>query len=116
MGFFKFLYSKDSVKRKILDIKDEIQKTIEAVCDEKFWVIWYGAYQIDPKNLVFWICVKSDRMKLKLISDKELYSKLRQLLSTYDYPAEAIAYVGIDFESQETVDRVSDGSWYVHFK
>ena len=34
----------------------------------------------------------------------------------HDYPADAQNNVHIGFESQETVDRESDGNWYLHFK
>ena len=76
----------------------------------------YGAYKIDPKNLVFWICVQSDEEKLRLQSDLNLMKTLRQVLSQFDYPANAADKVHIDFESQETVDRESNGNWFIHFK
>lgn len=116
MSFLKLFYPKSSLKRKILDIKDDIEKIIPEYCDERFWINWYGAYEIDPKHLVFWICVKSDVMKLNLNSNSELMSTLRSLLVKHRYPEDARQSVSIDFESQETVDRESNGDWYVHFK
>lgn len=41
---------------------------------------------------------------------------LRQLLVKHDYPEEARQFVKIDFESQETVQRQSNGNWFEHFK
>ncbi len=116
MSFLKMLYSKGSLKRKIFDIKDDIEKTIKPLCKEKFRIEWYGAYDIGPKNLVFWICVESDKMKSSFESDVTLMKQLRDLLDKYDYPLEARPHVVIGYESQETVDRESNGNWYDHFK
>jgi hypothetical protein len=91
MTILRYLFSKHSIKRKIYDIQNDIINIVKPSCPEKFDVIWYGAYQIDPKNLVYWICVESDEIKDQLAK-----------------------YIG--FESQETVDRESNGSWYAHFK
>lgn len=116
MSILKFIYPKSSLKRKILDIEEDIKKIIALNCDESFFINWYGAYDIDPKNLVFWICVQSDALKSNLSTNKNLISTLNNLLIKYDYPKEAIPFVHIGFESQETVDRESDGDWYLHFK
>ena len=116
MNIFKFLYPKNSLKRKIFFLKDDMKKTVSEVSTEDVRIDWYGAYDIDPKYLVFWICVKTDREKEKLIANKELYARLRNLLSKYNYPLEARKYVFINFESQETVDKESDGNWYYHYK
>lgn len=107
---------KRPLKKKIADIKRDIENLISANCDEKFWIDWYGAYDIDPKHLVFWICVLSDEMKLRLASNAELNSELHNLLIVHDYPHQSREFVTISFESQETVDRESGGSWYDHFK
>lgn len=116
MNILKFFYKKKSIKRKIFDIKDDIMRAISAVCEEKHSIYWYGSYDIDPKNLAFWICVNSDEMKNKLEQNKELKKQLKNLLIKYEYPQEAINDVFIGFESQETVDRESNGDWYLHFK
>ncbi|MPT31987.1 MAG: hypothetical protein E2600_10060 [Chryseobacterium sp.] len=116
MSILKFLYSKNSLKRKILDIKDEMKDIVSKTCKEEVRIDWFGAYDINPKHLAFWICIQTDVMKEKLIANKELYLKLRHLLEVYDYPNEAKKYVFIGFESQETVDRESDGNWYLHYK
>ncbi|MCE3295139.1 MAG: hypothetical protein K0R65_853 [Crocinitomicaceae bacterium] len=116
MSIFKFIYPKSSLKRKILNVEDDIKKIITLNCEESFFINRYGAYDIDPKNLVFWICVKSDAQKLNLSTNKDLTGTLYNLLTKYDYPKEAIPFVHIGFESQETVDRESGGDWYLHFK
>lgn len=112
----KYPYDKELIKKKILDIKADIEKLIQPVCREKFSIDWYGAYDIDPKHLVYWICVKSDKMKNKLAGNQELVMHLRALLEKHEYPAESQKFVHIGFESQETVDRKSKGNWYHHFK
>ena len=82
----------------------------------KYWVEWYGAYDIDPKYLVIWICVESDKVKSDLNSDSDLVNKLREILIKHNYPEKAVPLVHIGFESQETVDKVSNGDWSLHFK
>ncbi|MFZ2783499.1 MAG: hypothetical protein WAZ36_03810 [Sediminibacterium sp.] len=104
------------MKKRILDIIDDIKNIVKCVCEQKFWIDWYGSYDIDPKYLVIWICVESDNIKLGLESNKELVNKLRETLIKNNYPKEAVPFVHIGFESQETVDRESNGDWYKHFK
>jgi len=116
INILKIFHSSKSMKRKILDIVSDIKSVILSICSEKFWIDWYGAYDIDPKKLVIWICVESDEVKLKLESNSELNKKLSEILVKHDYPEQAIPFVHIGFESQETVDRVSKGNWYHHFK
>ena len=116
MNLTKLFYSKRSMKRKILDIKEDIEKLVSKYCKEKFWIDWYGAYDIDPKHLVFWVCVQTDKMKLALKSNFELINGLGNLLVKHSYAEQARQSVFIDFELQETVDKESNGSWYQHFK
>lgn len=104
------------MKRIILNIKDAIENTVRLYCDEKFDVFWYGAYDIDPKHLVYWICVQTDQMKMDLTNNIKLNNDLRFFLEKYKYPASARKSVYIGFESQETVNRESKGNWYHHFK
>jgi hypothetical protein len=96
-------------RRKIMEIM-----TPEAL--EEFSVIHYGANDIHPRYLVFWICVQSDRERDRLRADTALMERLRHTLLEVDYPPEGRDEVAIGFESQETVDRVSDGNWYYHWK
>ena len=84
----KYFYSKDSLKRKILDISEDIKKLIKANCREKYFIDWYGAYDIDPKLLVYWICVKTDKEKERLKNDLKLNSELRLLLVKHKYPTD----------------------------
>lgn len=97
-----------------------IEKAIESLTasetKEKFWVTHYGANDIHPKHLVYWICVQSDAEKERLQTDSDLYRRLRRLLVEHDYPISGRSEVHIGFESQETVDRESGGNWYHHWK
>ena len=83
---------------------------------EKFWVTHYGANHIHSKYLVFWISVESDKERDRLQSDKTLINRLRQVLIDVNYPEEGRDSVQIGFESQETVNRESNGNWYQHWK
>ncbi|AHM59270.1 hypothetical protein D770_05015 [Flammeovirgaceae bacterium 311] len=116
MKILRNLFLGNRTKKKILIIKDDIKKIVAPNCDEKFFIDWYGAYEIDPKHLVYWICVKTDSLKNKLAGDEVLNSNLRELLNKHDYPEPARKHVFIGFESQETVDRESAGNWFHHFK
>lgn len=104
------------MKRKIIDIKQNMIKLVKTVCNEKIWINSYGAIDIDPKYLVFWICINTDNAKEQLKKNDALMIGLRQLLVKHDYPEEARQFVKIDFESQETVQRQSNGNWFEHFK
>ncbi len=116
MKLYTELFSENSIKGKILRIKDDMERLIMPVCKEKFWIECYGAHQIDPKNLAFWICVQADKTKERLESESDLLNTLRLLLVKYNYPEKARAHVHIGFESQDTVDRESNGDWYLHLK
>jgi hypothetical protein len=104
----------------IKEVTERIEKAIEAViadvAKEKHWVTHYGANNIHPQHLVYWICVQSDAEKKRLEDNSELYRKLRSLLTEHHYPLAGREQVHIGFESQETVDRESGGNWYHHWK
>ena len=53
MNIFRFLYPKNSLKRKILFVKDDMKKIVFEVSTEDVRIDWYRAYDIDPKHLVF---------------------------------------------------------------
>lgn len=108
--------SKNELEATINVIRTDIEMVAKKECNEKLDVCWYGAYYIDPKHLVYWVCIQTDVMKKKLEANKVLIGELRSLLETHNYPQGARSSVFIGFESQETVDRESKGNWYHHFK
>lgn len=119
MGFFKNLFAPapgNDLKQKIAIINDNFELIVQDHTTERFNIMWYGAYDIDPKDLVFWICVQTDDERDLLIVDDVLMRKLRGLFERYEYPEAARNKVHIGFESQQTVDRVSGGNWFQHFK
>lgn len=67
-------------------IEGAIKDLISTVVQEAFWVTHYGANDIHPKHLVYWICVQSDREKKRLSDDSLLYRNLRNLLTEHKYP------------------------------
>ena len=114
--FFRSKSSSPKLKEKILAIVANIKDTVTPICKEKFEIHWYGAYEINPRHLVIWVCVQSDKTKQELSLNADLKVRFKSILIRHKYPAEAIDSVHIGFESQETVDRESKGNWYHHFK
>lgn len=81
-----------------------------------FSLFHYGANWIHPKHLAIWICVQTDAQKEAVNNNTELLASIRQNLAENEYPAEGVDEVFIAAESKETVDRVSGGNWWYHFK
>ncbi len=106
----------ESIEAVTKRIEDAIKAEVLKHTNEEFFVTHYGANDIHPKHLVYWIVVRSDEEKLRLDRDKVLHSKLRGLLDTHDYPVEGRAGVHIGFESKETVDREAGGNYYNFWK
>jgi hypothetical protein len=109
-------FSKTDLKKKIIKIKKDIELTIPEFFNGSFSVVFYGSYEINPKYLVFWICVNTDYEKEQLKNNSKLNQNLRKILIDNNYPIEAVDDVFIGFESEETVLRESDGDWHIHFK
>jgi hypothetical protein len=79
--------------------------------------VWsFGAYEIDPKNLVFVVGVSTDKEKRNLKIDVKFNNNMKALLIKYNWPIESRKHVVFDIESQETVDRESSGHWWQHYK
>lgn len=105
-----------SLTFKIYKVKKAIHRIVSEKCVERFWISWYGAIDINPNNLVFLIAVKTDKEKERLSSDSLLHNKLINVLHKYKYPYASINQVQFWFESQEKVDKVSDGNWHNHIQ
>ena len=97
-------------------IEEALAAVVRPVAREEVWVTHYGAFDIHPRHLAYWLCVKTDAEKQRLIADETLMRKLREVLVAYAYPPEGRDSVHIGFESQETVDRESGGNWWHHWK
>ena len=104
------------IKRVTALVERAITEEVGRHAKEKFWVTHYGANDIHPRHLVYWIVVGSDHEKRRLEADSALMAVLRSLLVRHDYPIEGRNEVHIGFESQETVDRESGGNFYHHWK
>ena len=116
MSLFNALFKQDPLQNKVLAINENIEEVIPDHSSAKFNVIWYGDFETDPKKLVYCVRVQTDQEKYELMEDAQLIKKLRLILEKYDYPQDAQSFVKISFESQETVDRESGGSWDLHLK
>ena len=97
-------------------IEHDIVAAVRQVAREAVSIVHYGAFDIHPRYLVYWICVKSDDEKRRLEADDALSEKLRHILVRHNYPSEGRDAVHIGVESQETIDRESGGNWWAHWK
>ncbi|WP_281559961.1 hypothetical protein [Thalassomonas sp. RHCl1] len=80
-------------------------------------VIWsFGAYYIDPKHLVFVVGVPTDEAEENLKSNSSFIASMKNLLAKFNWPTQARSAVVFDIESQETVDRENNRSWWYHYK
>ena len=104
------------IEQLTIRIERAIKEEVARHTREKMWVTHYGANDIHPKHLVYWIVVNSDKEKHRLEQDAALMTTLRGLLDHYEYPAEGRSGVHIGFESQETVSRESSGNFWYHWK
>ena len=108
--------SKLPLESKVEAIERDIAAIVRTVAREELWVARYGVFDIHPRHLVYWICVKTDAEKKRLQSDEVLMQQLRALLVRHEYPSEGRESVHIGFESHETVDRESAGHWWNHWR
>lgn len=76
----------------------------------------FGAVDISPDHLAFWITTATDAERDLLAADAALQDDFRRALLRAGYPADAVLKVGFAFESQETVDRVHGGNWWYAVK
>jgi len=107
---------KTDIKSVTSGAEELIREIASTAVSEEHWVTHYGANDIHPRHLVFWICVESDAERDRLRSDAALLDRLKSTLGAANYPEEGRAGVHFGFESQETVDRESGGNWWHHWK
>jgi len=101
---------------KINAIESEMEHIVRRFTTEAVWTTHYGAFDIDPKHLVYKICLNSDDERRRLANDVKLEKQLRDLLHKHDYPEQACLNVYIGFESQESIDRDSGGNPWRHWR
>jgi hypothetical protein len=75
------------------------------------WTSSIGAIGVDPKHLAFWIATDKDWERDQLLEDLTFRPDCLEALLQCGYPEEAVPFVGVTVESQETVDRDFFGRW-----
>ena len=96
-----------------------IEAAIKSLIKEEGYkpLVWsLGAYNINPKYLVFVVGVPTDKEKNQLKNNKEFNQSLKSLLEKFNWPKKARNYVTFDIESEETVNRETNGNWWYHYK
>jgi hypothetical protein len=68
------------ITKLVEEIAKAFTEAARAHVTEPFWVTHYGAVEIYPKHLVYWICVKSDAERDRLVQSTELKSRHRSIL------------------------------------
>ena len=100
----------DPLSAKVELIDQDLATSVRSVAHEDVSVVQHGAIGINPRHLVYWICVTTDAEKQRLEKDTALKTRMPSMLAVRDYPQDAHKFVHIRFESQETVDHESGGS------
>ena len=77
------------------------------------WVRSIGAIGIGPEHLAIWIAVDKDWERDQLREDATFKRGCIDALGRCGYPPEALPFVGIQIESQQTVESKSGGSWHI---
>ncbi len=101
---------------KINAIEADMERIVKGLTNEAVWTTHYGAFDIDPKHLVYKICLQSDEERRQMANNVILKQQLRDLLDKHDYPKQARSNVYIGFESQEAIDRESGGNPWRHWR
>jgi hypothetical protein len=76
----------------------------------------FGAVDIHPKHLAFWVKTATDAERDALLGDPGFRPAMRAILLDAGYPADAVPLVGFTAESQETVERDWGGNWWHRVK
>lgn len=113
-NLFNFSQNKNVIRQIVKEIKILFRQSYH----HRFWIEYYGSYLFDtsPKHLVVLICVDSDEIKTELKLNIQFMDSIIEIFRIHNYPEEAWPFLIIDFESQETVNRESNGDWYLHLK
>lgn len=99
-------------------IRKKILKTVKSYTGEKISLFDYGNVSPDltSRKHVFCIIVSTDDEKHFLKKNKNLNNMLNHLLCETNAENSGKHKIDFLFESQETIDRESNGNWFEHFK
>lgn len=79
-------------------------------------IFHFGAVDIHPKHLAYWITTTTDAERDQLAADSAMQDEFRRILLREGYPADAVLEVGFAFQSEETVQRDFGGDWFYAVK
>lgn len=103
----------------------ELEQLVErAVADVRAWltaelpdaeVWWHGAIHIHPRYIAVWVKTDTDAQRDALIAGG-LRERVHDDFHKAGYPAEVVPEVAVACESDETVKRDWNGSWWYRIK
>jgi hypothetical protein len=99
------------LKKKVTRIADETKTVVRRIGGANCTVLSLGAYDVDPRLLVYVVQVATDAERNKLKERPALADSLRELPAKNGWPDSACEDVTFHVESQETVDRENEGNW-----
>jgi hypothetical protein len=67
---------------------------------------------VHPYHVSVWLCTATDAQRDSLPSEPMYLDSVLRILSSAGLPAEDVGEVDTTSQSQETVDRDYDGSWF----
>jgi hypothetical protein len=97
-------------------VKREVKQLARQRGVELTRIWWLGAILRSPAYLSLWISTEKDWERDQLDRDRSFAADINAALLRYGYPSEAVQYVGVVVESQQTVDREFAGSWWYRMK
>jgi hypothetical protein len=103
------------LKKKVAHIAEEAQTLVRRTGGTACTILSLGAYDVDPRLLMFVVQVAKDADREKLKERPALAEGLKELPKKHGWPASASDDVVFQIESQETVDRENEGNWAYRF-
>lgn len=103
------------LKKKVAKIAEEAQTVVRRIGGGACTILSLGAYDVDPRLLMFVVQVAKDADRDKLKERPALAEALKELPKKHGWPADACDDVVFNIESQETVDRENEGNWAYRF-
>jgi hypothetical protein len=99
------------LKKKVANMADEIKTAVRRTGGANCTVLTLGAYDVDPRLLVYVVQVATDAERDKLKDRPTLAESLKELPAKSGWPSSACEDVTFHIESQQTVDRENEGNW-----